>query len=324
MRFIIVALALMAMFSTASAADCAKPTYSGPAGTAIMPIVGDEVCKCGDTAECGSGKYCVQPDLQNLDKKPTCTDIPQCYQNQKADEDCYCQTVDTPCAKGNYCTADGTSLTSPYKCTPKDVCGGMFQADGQKKITEDCMCRLDAGGTVECAKDKYCSTGGCTDKPLDVCKDASETALKAACSCGQLGTSCAKGKFCYAEDCHDTAAHTDHCTANSEICFTSQTPCAMDLYSQKDGVSLDLCVKATDDKNKYIKWTCVKDGELASQEYSDKDCKTTTGAKATYKQGECQMGLAKYSWSGKCGGVSSSGSIATLLTFALTALITFL
>merc|ERR1711997_61800 len=57
--------------------------------------------------------------------------------------------------------------------------------------------------------------------------------------------------------------------------------------------SLLILVKKKEDS--YVKYTCVKDGELAYQEYKDKDCKEKKGEETKYKQGDCALGIVKYS-----------------------------
>jgi hypothetical protein len=208
-----------------------------------------------------------------------------------------------------------------------DSVAGIGDADPTLKLTAECNCRLAAGGTVPCGAGKYCWATGCMDTPLPECKLDDNKKLEADCTCGMSGfkQTCVKGKYCSSttQSCVDKAAHSDECTANSEICLDSQFPCSMDVTSTKKGITLDYCIKDSkmfDDQ--YIKYTCVKDGELAVQKYKDKDCTTTDGKKDTYTWGECSV-MTKVTWTGKCGGKEGGvGSVATLLAFVLTALIT--
>jgi len=294
-----------------------KETLGANAANAITTA-----CKCGDTAECAVGKYCTQ---NGLDAKKMCGDLPQCVPGFKVDKKCVCKGTEA-CDVGDYCVEDGVFKnlgSAKTKCTKAENCGGVFGPDGTKALDADCACPLAKGGTVDCQKGKYCTGVSCADKALGACPaKQGDTAIKTVCACGITAETCAVGQYCYEESCQDDPAHSDKCTATSEICFDTRMPCelpfGMATKSAKVPISLDKCVKEGDDQ---VKYTCVKDGELSRQKYKDGDCKEKDGDAEKYKQGDCQMGLVKYSWSGKCGGVSSAGSISTLMTFVLAVLL---
>jgi hypothetical protein len=299
--------------------ECAGMNEQTLGANAAVAIT--KACKCGDTEEWAVGRYCTQTGLS---AKKICGDLPQCVPGFEVTDKCVC-TGTTACEVDEYCVKDGVFKTlgaATAKCAKAENCGGVFGADATKALTAECACPLAKGGTVDCQVGKFCSSQGCTDKALDTCAASGDTAVKTACACGTMGESCGPGQYCYELECQNTPAHSDKCTATSEICFDVEMPCelpfGMATKSTKTPVTLDTCVKEEDT---YVKYTCIKDGELAHQEYKDKDCKEKKGEETKYKQNDCAMGIVKYSWSGKCGGVSSAGSISTLMTFALAVLL---